>query len=198
MSTCIGQNGAVAALTLDVVIPITDDRVVGALVYIRHGLWGLRPTVVGELGWRIPVEPEEVTLTGMGLLAKAVTELETKGEAEKTEPAVVLKALAGPERTGVLRVANREVATHLGLGDRVRGRAKGGEAVLRNREHPVCCIEELGRLENHFDDMSVTMPARTARRIGMEKEDIHGWRRWVRDLTQDTNSIFTTKWLCLS
>ena len=35
-------------------------------------------------------------------------------------------------------------------------------------------IEKLGSFKNHLDDMLVTMPARTARCVVTEIEDVHG------------------------
>jgi hypothetical protein len=37
----------------------------------------------------------------------------------------------------------------------------------------VRCIEELGRLKDHFDNVLVTVPARTARGLVGQIEDVH-------------------------
>lgn len=191
VSICIGQETAIAPLALDIIIPVTDDRIFRALMDIGHCLWRLGPAIVSELRGRVPIEPQKMALTGVCLLTKAVPKLETKCETKKTEPAIVLEALACPKGTRVLRIANGQIPTHLGLPNRVRCRAKGRETILLNCEHPVGRIEKLRRFKDHFHNMAITMPTRTARRIGMEKEDIHlGLRGYRKEDERQAKFLF--------
>jgi len=122
-----------------------------------------------------------VLFAAMGLIAaKAVLVLFTEGNAETAEPAVVLETLAGPDGAGMFRVANGQVAlggcacgTLLSRGRRLEvWSVASGES-----EDPVGRVEELRRLEDHLDNVLVTVPSCTARWLMGQIEDVHscGW-----------------------
>ena len=68
-------------------------------------------------------------LTGVGLVAEPMPELQAEGEAEFTEPPVVLKTGAGPNCTRMLCIVNRQVTMVCGAGGRGgSGAERGGDA----------------------------------------------------------------------
>ena len=170
----IGENPTDLALIELVVGTIGSNGVPATPIFIGHGLCRNRPSLAGNLRRRMRIEPVDMLFTGVGP-SKAMAELLTEGHTELTEPLVVREALARPNGTWMLGIANGEVAVlgsiagECGSGREVRCEASGSS------QHPVGRVEELRGLENHFDDMFVTMPTRTARGAMRQIEDVHSY-----------------------
>ena len=89
MSRRIFQD-AFCAFPLRIVNPVAYYGILGPLEFVWHGLRWLHPTLVLQLRWRIPCEPQEMLFTRVGLFAETVSEFETECEAEFAEPLIVL------------------------------------------------------------------------------------------------------------
>ena len=80
----------------------------------------------------------------------------------------MVEAGASPDGRRVVLVPNREIAALLNT-LALRSRAK----IRIHRNDPVGRIEKLRGLENHFDNMLITMPARTTRCLVRKIKDVH-------------------------
>lgn len=99
--------------------------------------------------------------------AKAI--LLAQGQAELAQPDIVVEAGTGPDGRRVLLVLNRQVAALLGALT-LRGRTE----IWLDLNNMMGRVEKLSGLKNHLDDMLVAMPARTARCLVTQIEDVHG------------------------
>jgi hypothetical protein len=166
MTTRIGQNITDLTLILLVVDAIADNGIPGPLVLIGHRTRRLAPAVGHELLWRMPRQPAQMLLAAVRLLrTKPMTELNTEVDAECAEPLVVRQTLAHPNCARMFRIADGQVAA---LRRGALAEWRGCEVRLRasyNGQNPVRGVQKLRRLQNHLDNMLITVPARAARRL---------------------------------
>ena len=100
-------------------------------------------------------QPQDVLLATVRLAPEAVAILLRQIQAKETQPHVLINRLPCPDCRRMFRIPDRLVAPLTLLGFRSRREIRGAE-------NPVRRIQELRRLQNHLDNMLVTMPTRTA------------------------------------
>lgn len=118
-------------------------------------------------------QPEKVGVAGVRLIAEPVTKLVAQSKPELTQPEIVLAALSCPDGAWMILIPDRLVAPLPIAPPRSRGEVWNGARRCRGCQDPMSRIEKLTGLEDHLDNMLITMPARTARRLMGQIEDIH-------------------------
>lgn len=170
MALGIGEN---MFFTAGVIGAVANYGIARSLILVGHRLRRLLPALIGEAGRRMKEEPDDVLLTRVRLVAEPMAEFHTEGETEFTEPPIVLETGARPNGTGMLRVVDRHIAAIMGPLGRRGGGVKVGLQAGRLGKNPVGRIEQLGRLQNHLNNMLVAVPPRAACCLVMQIEDIH-------------------------
>ena len=174
MPTRIRQNSTHRALVLLVVDTVTDNSIPGPLILVRHRTGWLPPPIPFQLRGRVTGEPAQMLLAAVRLFCpEPMAELNTEIDAEGAQPLVMLQALTDPNGARVLRIADRQVAALRGraFAERCSGQVRFYSG--SDGQNPVRSIEQLRSLQNHFDHMLIAVPARTARRLLRQKEDVH-------------------------
>ena len=128
---------------------------VAAPELIWHCLRRLAPSWLEARG-RMHHQPEDMLLATVRLPSEPVAILLRQIQAKETQPHVLINRLPCPDCRRMLHIPDRLVAPLTLL--RFRSRRE-----IRSAENPVRRIKKLGSLQNHFDNMLVTMPTRTAR-----------------------------------
>lgn len=176
MARRIGEHAALLPLIQLVICLVGGDGVSAPPIRIGHGLRGDRPPLSRDAGGRVGIEPVDMLLAGVGA-TEAVLELLAEGHAQLAQPLVVAQTLSHPDGAGMPRIADGEVAVLRG----VAGKGGGGGEIWfvagRGGQEPVGGIEQLGCLQDHLDDVLVTVPARAARRLMGQIEDVHFARK---------------------
>ena len=133
-----------------------------------HRLWWLTPSCRLQTARRMDSQPVNVLLAAVLLFfAEPVLILLAEIRAEHTQPHIMIKALAHPDRTWVILVLNRLIATLRQALPKRRRRE------IWNTETPMRRVKKLCRFQNHLHNMLITMPTRTARWFVRKVEYIH-------------------------
>jgi hypothetical protein len=152
-------------LPTDIVLPVGTDSTPSDFVVDRHCLWGLLPAPRSHFTRPIRVKPGNMLLAGMWLSSKTPLEFQTELESQEAQPVIMLQTLPGPNCTRMIRIMDRKVAANPTAVQRRRRKAR--KSPNRHLCTPMRRVEELGSLQNHLDDVLITMPTRTASWIGM-------------------------------